>query len=729
MTRATVKYLLLLALVIVLFYWKTLLTNQFTLIIGSEGVDQTYAWLHFWVHSIWQGHIPLWDPYAFAGSPFAGETLTTVFYPLRLLFALVPLNHNDAISPRFFDEYLALTHVLCAWFTFAMLRELGRSHFASFVGACAFALGGLLVRMIWPQYIESCIWLPAVFLFLLRALRAERRDRALLEAALCGLCLGLSILTGGMAFFIMQALFAVTAVLFYVAVGRTDWRSALVLLLVVVVVAGGLGAVQLLPANEYSQVSIRYIDGGPFPAAEKIPYHRLVPGMWPQSIVSGLFPTGFDGKFGGEEYFPFYIGVFPFFLAVAGIWKCWANVWVRYLTGLAVLAFAYSLGSFSPLNGVLYALVPFLWMARSANRFLYLVSFALAVLAAFGLDALLDPAVSWEPAKRIVKWVAIAAGAALFLPALFTQLNLGIWTAMSLLLILGSCGWFVHLTAHPARPGVRVMLAAFILFDLGAFSWVEAGLATSNAADRLNQMISLRGPAEFIKARPGLHRVRVSAAPEPNIGDVYGIESVWGGGPAMLTAYSQLGARDDLFNVRYSIKPASTPDPDPVYRDGSWKVYENLHAYPRGWVVHKSEVEPSHDAVFHRMDQPGIDLHEIALLETRLPKPLAPAAGPKEQVEFRSYEADRMAMDVNAASAGMLVLSEMYYPGWKATVNGKVARIYQVDGALRGIALSAGANRVELNYAPFSFRAGAALSLLTLACVLAGWVYSRKLKA
>jgi hypothetical protein len=258
---------------------------------------------------------------------------------------------------------------------------------------------------------------------------------------------------------------------------------------------------------------------------------------------------------------------------------------------------------------------------------------------------------------------------------------------------------------------------------------VEAGLATSNAADRLNQMISLRGPAEFIKARPGLHRVRVSAAPEPNIGDVYGIESVWGGGPAMLTAYSQLGARDDLFNVRYSIKPASTPDPDPVYRDGSWKVYENLHAYPRGWVVHKSEVEPSHDAVFHRMDQPGIDLHEIALLETRLPKPLAPAAGPKEQVEFRSYEADRMAMDVNAASAGMLVLSEMYYPGWKATVNGKVARIYQVDGALRGIALSAGANRVELNYAPFSFRAGAALSLLTLACVLAGWVYSRKLKA
>jgi hypothetical protein len=738
MTRSTVKYLLLLALVVVLFYWKTLLTNQFTLIIGSEGVDQTYAWLHFWVHSIWQGQVPLWDPYAFAGSPFAGETLPTAFYPLRLLFALVPLNRNGLISPRFFDEYLALTHVLCAWFTFALLRELGRSRFAAFAGACAFSLGGLLVRMIWPQYIESCIWLPAVFLFLLRALRAERRDRALLESALAGLCLGLSILTGGMAFFIMQAIFAVTAVLFYGmsspsarGIGsRSHWIRMALILGTALVVAGGLGAVQLLPANEYSQVSIRYIDGGPFPAADKIPYHRLVPGMWPQSIVSALFPNGFDGKFGGEEYFPFYIGVFPFFLAVAGVWKCRENVWVRYLTGLAVLAFVYSLGSLSPLHGVLYALVPFLWMARSANRFLYLVSFALAILAAFGLDALLDPAnraaaSSWEPAKRILKWVAIAAAVALLLPAIFTQLNLNIWTAMSLLLILGSCGWFAYLIANPATPGVRVMLAAFIIFDLAAFSWLEAGLATSNAADRLNQMISLRGPAEFIKARPGLHRVRVSVAPEPNIGDVYGIESVWGGGPAMLTAYSQLGARDDLFNVRYSIKPASTPDPGPVYRDGSWKVYENPHAYPRGWVVHQVEVEPSHDAVFHRIDQPGIDLHEIALLETRLPQAPAAATGTKEPVQFRSYEADGMAMDVNAASAGLLVLSEMYYPGWTATVNGKASKIYQVDGALRGIAVSAGPNRVELEYAPFSFRAGAALSLLTLVCVLGGWVYTR----
>lgn len=743
MTRSTAKYLLLLALAVVLFYWKTLLTNQFTLILGSEGVDQTYAWLHFWVHSIWQGHVPLWDPYAFAGSPFAGETLTTVFYPLRLLFALVPLNNNDAISPRFFDEYLALTHLLCAWFTFALLRELGRSHFAAFTGACAFTFGGMMVRMVWPQYVESAIWLPAVFLFLLRAFRefrTQRRDRALVEAAFCGLCLGLSILTGGMAFAIMQALFAVTAVVYYALTTHSaqppehgtvgpHWIGMALILAVVLAVAGGVGAVQLLPAQEFGKVSLRFIDGGPFPASEKIPYNRLVPGMWPQSIVSGLFPTGFDGKIGSEEVFPFYIGVLPFFLAIAAIWKCWRNIWVRYLTGLSVLVFAYTLGAFSPLFGVLYALVPFLWLVRAADRFLYLLSFALAILAAFGLDALLDPNASWEPAKRILKWLAIACGASLFVPALFTQVNLGIWNALSLLLILGSCGWFAYLTANPASPWVRVALISFVVFDLAAFSWLETNTASmTGAADRLTQMISLRGAAEFVKARPGPHRVRVGVAPEPNVGDVYGIESGWGGGPGILTAFSQLGGRDDLLNTRYYIRPASTPDPGPIYKDANWKVYENPNAYPRAWVVHEVAVEPSHEAAVHRLDQPGTDLHRIAVLEQtpkRLPRRLAlPAAGANESVQFRSYEPERMAMEVNTGSAGLLVLSEMYYPGWVAKVNGKEVEIYPVDVALRGIAVSAGPNRIELEYAPFSFRAGAALSLLTLACVLAGCLYT-----
>src|SRR4051812_5013581 len=114
MSRTTAKYLALLALAIITFHWKTLLTDQFTTIVGYESVNQTYAWLHFWLRSVWSGHIPLWDPYVFGGRPFTEEM--AAFYPLHLLFALVPLNRNDLISPHFFHEYLAFNRFLGACF-------------------------------------------------------------------------------------------------------------------------------------------------------------------------------------------------------------------------------------------------------------------------------------------------------------------------------------------------------------------------------------------------------------------------------------------------------------------------------------------------------------------------------------------------------------------------------------------------------------------------------------
>ena len=729
MSRSTVKYLALLALAVTLFYWKTLLTDQFTVILGYEGVDQAYAWLHIWVRSVWGGHVPLWDPYAYGGRPFTGEM--PGYDPLHLLFALVPLNRNGMVSPRFFHQFLGLIHLLCAYFMFALLRELKCSSFAAFIGAVAFSLGGFLSRMMWPVYIESCIWLPAIFLFLLRALRAKMRAQALMEAALAGLSLGLSILAGGLGFFILQSIVVVSAVLYHGAASlpagsrnrRSHWMSAALILATVLAVAGGTGAVQLLPGAEYSGQTLRFIDGGTIDSAVKIPFHRLVPGMWPQSILTGLFPNAFNSVVAGEEYLPFYIGVLPLFLAVITIWRRWCDLWVRYLTALAVLAFAYSLGEFSPLYGILYAVVPYLWIQRAPNRFLYLISFALAILAAFGFDVL-EASVNepwWAPARSILKWLAIVCGAALFVPGIFTQISINSWNAFSLLLILTACGCLARLTRHPPGRWLPVALAAFVLFDLGAFEWLERD---KNAADKpaasLDQMISLRAAADFIKSRPGLNRVRVGVSPEPNIGDVYGIQSIWGGGATVLREYAGLGYRDNLMNVRYLIKPAAAPDPNPIYHDARWKIYENPGAFPRGWLVHQAVVEPSGDAVFRRLDDPSIDLHKVAVLDAPLAQPLGDPAGAAESVRFLSYEPDRMAIEVKSAKPALLVLSEFHYPGWQATVNGKPAAIYKADGALRAIWAPEGASRIELNYRPASFLVGGALTLLTVLGVASG---------
>jgi len=166
------------------------------------------------------------------------------------------------------------------------------------------------------------------------------------------------------------------------------------------------------------------------------------------------------------------------------------------------------------------------------------------------------------------------------------------------------------------------------------------------------------------------------------------------------------------------VKPATATDPAPLYQDGHWKVYENPKAYPRAWIVHETVVEASEDAVFRRLDDSSINLHKVAVIETPLPQSLAPAPQTDEPVRFRSYEADRIVLDAEAGTGGLLILSEIYYPGWRANLNGKPVAIYKVDGALRGILLPRGTSRITLEYAPGTFYAGACLSFLTFAGVL-----------
>jgi hypothetical protein len=483
----------------------------------------------------------------------------------------------------------------------------------------------------------------------------------------------------------------------------------------------------LLPSFEFGHLSLRAISGGWFPTDQKIPYDRLLKGMWPQSILTGLFPAG--AQAGGDESWPYYIGVFPMFLAVTAIWKRWDNLWVRFLSIAALIVFAYTLGEFSPLFGVLYALVPYLWMARGTSRFVYLISFALAVLSAFGLDSLLENAgrrEAWVAARSFLRWISIACAAAVIVPGIFTQITLGIWPCLSLLLILGSCAWFYRLTLRPAQSFVRFMLAAFVVLDLASFNWLATDKNDlAKIGDDYVQMVTVRPAANFVKAQPGLGRTRISIASPPDIGDIYGVPCMLGGGAAVLTEFSKLSLHEDLFNVRYQIKPASAPDPGAIYQDALWKVYENKDAFPRAWLVHQTVTEPSDDAVFSRIDKPGIDLHTAAIVQAPLPRALE-AAGTGESVRFRSYEADRMSLDVSAGGTGLLVLSEVYYPGWRATVNGRPAAIQKVDGALRGVIVPGGLSRVQMEYVPVSFYVGAGLSLLTTLCVLLAWVPWRR---
>ena len=89
-----------------------------------------------------------------------------------------------------------------------------------------------------------------------------------------------------------------------------------------------------------------------------------------------------------------------------------------------------------------------------------------------------------------------------------------------------------------------------------------------------------------------------------------------------------------------------------------------------------------------------------------------PVAG-GETVEFRMIEPDRLALSVEAASPLLLVLSEVWDPGWSATVDGVPAAVLQTNHIFRGIPVLAGSHRVELRYDPPLLRLGLAIALVT----------------
>jgi hypothetical protein len=487
---------------------------------------------------------------------------------------------------------------------------------------------------------------------------------------------------------------------------------------------------------EYGSRVLRWIGNGAVPATAKIPYMYLRDGFAPHSFIGMLFANAVAGS--GELINP-YMGVFPLIAAIIAVIKCWKNLWVRYLTGLAVASFLYSLGEVSFFHGLAYAVVPGIWMAHEADRFIYLTSFALSILAAFGIDALFcmsGEKLSWSGLNRIFAGLAALCGAALVVNALFGKPDISIWTGFSVLMILVSYALFQFIIRGHAGLPVRMLIVALILFDLSAFDWtarIPAEEAKQGRASQFERLVSCQGVVDFLRTRPAPYRVRMDFDERPNIGHVFQIPTIDNTGataPRDLAELIGVGNISDLLNARYILRPASASSPNPLYQDSAWKLYENPNAFPAAWIVHDTVVEPSVEGLRTRIDAHGIDFHRTAALKRPLESWIEqPADGAPETASFRVYKASRLELDVETRGRGLLVLSETFYPGWRATVNGKNETIYNANGLLRGIVVPQGRSRVVLRYVPVSIYAGGILTVLAFSGTLIAFVLYRRKRA
>jgi hypothetical protein len=196
----------------------------------------------------------------------------------------------------------------------------------------------------------------------------------------------------------------------------------------------------------------------------------------------------------------------------------------------------------------------------------------------------------------------------------------------------------------------------------------------------------------------------------------------------------------DLLNLRYLLVPADAPQrPDlaplleelpTVYADAHVRILENPEALPRAWLVHVArQVAPG--AALALLADGSVDPRQTALLETAPPALSVPADGAAEAVTYNRAEPDRIELAVRAETPALLVLSEVWDPGWHATVSGVPTPVLLANHALRAIPIPPGEHAVVLTYTPPGLRLGLAISGLTLVGLVAAalWVGRRPARA
>ena len=198
--------------------------------------------------------------------------------------------------------------------------------------------------------------------------------------------------------------------------------------------------------------------------------------------------------------------------------------------------------------------------------------------------------------------------------------------------------------------------------------------------------------------------------------------------------------------------PETVPDPEARRRWAEypdWQLFRNDRALPRAWVVHDARfLEPivglkhadrvrvmrhmcfEPNPFWFERDLDPVDPRRTAWIEADDPSLLAPFVGgprsddaDRDAVTFRLYEPQRVELDVRLGRPGVVVLSDVFYPGWRLTLDGRPAEILRVNRLMRGAAVPAGPHRLVYTYAPGSFRLGAALSVAGFVALaaLAAW--------
>jgi hypothetical protein len=171
-----------------------------------------------------------------------------------------------------------------------------------------------------------------------------------------------------------------------------------------------------------------------------------------------------------------------------------------------------------------------------------------------------------------------------------------------------------------------------------------------------------------------------------------------------LPGYSLLGVKYIIVPKAHKLKGL------PLVYDKEVMIYENPLALERAFVAYELEVAGSYEDAQKMTLSEGFDPRKTVVIEEKAPPGFSSGNG-HSKATIKDYRTNRVVVEVDAKRKGILVLSDVYYPGWRVKVNGEARRVLRVNGLIRGVFVEKGKSEVEFTYLPGSFLIGSGISL------------------
>jgi hypothetical protein len=750
-------------------------TGQLLLNPSSDQYKAGYAFRDFArQYFVDNGSLPQWNPYLYGGMPFVDGMHGDTFYPTALLRLLIGTGPGMTWG-------LVIHLFLAGIFTYVLLRSLRLSFFASVLGGVAYQMSGNVAGLVSPGHdgkIFVAALLPLALFLVVRGVRDAKRWAWGPLALVVGLAVlsphpqllqYMLLLTGAFALFLWRGWGSQAG---DPSTSGLAGARRLGIALGAVALGMAMGAIQFWPVKTYTPWSPR--SGGM--GWE----HAISYSLPPEEIVNFALPE-FSGILrdywgrNGIHLHSEYVGIAVLLLALAAIGG-WTNrahkrlVW--FLASTFVIALFWAMGGFTPFYSLVYAIVPGTKFFRAPSTMLYIVNFSAACLAAFGAERALRG--EWRRTTWIVAAVSIGllglfglsgglTNSALSLAgperAQFVLANEASLKAGAIrMLLFGSLACiavFLTGTRRVSRDLAGALLIGIVATDL--WSVLKQYFMFTPPA---NQIFAADGAIEFLQKQPGPFRVialpprkgdprdqylnmlsydglmthRVSVALGYH-GNHIGKYDLLSGSEA--EGFPQLGNPNfwRLSNTRYMLSEDSTAPIDsaktvfgPVKNVHGNNVY--VHELPvsasYAWVTPAIVTADEGGAAATVLD-PRFDVRTVAIFDSSANVPgatLTTVPAPLNlQARVLDYKpgAATIELDGGAPAGSALVVSENYYPGWRATVDGKPATIGRANVSLIGVVLPEGAKKIELLFVNEPYATGRMVTWLAVLGALLWW--------